>query len=955
MRRVLSLLTPLLLAAGSAGAETPPLDAWQELLSRDAVGARTFTEAHPTWDGRGVVIAVLDTGVDPSVPGLRKTSTGERKVVETRDFSGEGDVDLARAWRAVEDDGVAVLRTKEGFVRGFEGLGVKPRDGVYWLGFFRESQLKHSSVQDVDRDGSADDSFAVVAFRPEGSDEAVAVVDTDGDGDLAGEEVRRSYRRDPRFFAFTHPDPRKDQTPIAFTLTVFPGGERKVEMHFDDGGHGTHVSGIAAGHGIQGREGFDGVAPGARIMSLKIGDNTLAGGATRSGSMKRAMEYAGRWSAQHDVPVVMNISYGIGSELEGTSDIDRALDGLLSRYPLLMASVSAGNKGPGLSTVGTPAASARAWTAGALLLPDAAEALWGGGVDRMRVFGFSSRGGELAKPDGMTPGVAWSTVPPFLQRPVMAGTSMAAPQATGVHALLVSAALDTDTPWNSDLVKRALRATAEPVEGYTTLDQGAGLVQVGPAWEALRDAAPEARTEVLLGWDVSTGVPHRPGSEGTASYWRTGDWVPDYPHTVDVSVEPAFLETATDAARTRFFTRLSLDSNAGWVRLDRRRLTFRGGRPQRLSLRLSPEAVRKPGLHVAHITARAEDGLPAFTLPVTVVTPWTFRTKESRHRRFSGRLEPGAVERHFLEVPAGATELALALRTPEGRFGRTYLRVFDPEGRQVDVPQPVASSEDGREAEFVVKSDRFRPGVWEVVPYATFRNQEPSAWELDAGFVGLEAAEEVAYDVPGSGGLEATWTVTNRFDVPLRGTIRGAVVGPRRTEELEIEGAEERLGIPLLPGTEGATLRLEMTREHYNEFTDVAVNVLDPAGDAVAQTGFTTRFAEVSFTGSPGDYTLQIVAASSDPLPARSEPLEWTVRVEEVQRFAEPPDLAVRTPDGRQGEVVLYPGVPTRLSLSTPHTPPQLPMDYHLAAEIAVSDRLAEDQPPIVKELSLIR
>ena len=48
---------------------------------------------------------------------------------------------------------------------------------------------------------------------------------------------------------------------------------------------------------------------------------------------------------------------------------------------------------------------------------------------------------QLAKPDGVAPGVAWSTVPPFMDHPVMGGTSMATPQATGVHALLISAAL----------------------------------------------------------------------------------------------------------------------------------------------------------------------------------------------------------------------------------------------------------------------------------------------------------------------------------------------------------------------------------------------------------------------------------------------------------------------------------------------------------------------------------
>jgi tripeptidyl-peptidase-2 len=50
-----------------------------------------FLEAHPTYDGRGVLIAILDTGIDPSRPRSPTTSTGQPKLLDLRDFS-------ARAW-----------------------------------------------------------------------------------------------------------------------------------------------------------------------------------------------------------------------------------------------------------------------------------------------------------------------------------------------------------------------------------------------------------------------------------------------------------------------------------------------------------------------------------------------------------------------------------------------------------------------------------------------------------------------------------------------------------------------------------------------------------------------------------------------------------------------------------------------------------------------------------------
>ena len=52
---------------------------------------------------------------------------------------------------------------------------------------------------------------------------------------------------------------------------------------------------------------------------------------------------------------------------------------------------------------------------------------------------FSSRGGEIAKPDIATPGMAYSTVPLWnAGDEVEQGTSMAAPHARGLAALLVS-------------------------------------------------------------------------------------------------------------------------------------------------------------------------------------------------------------------------------------------------------------------------------------------------------------------------------------------------------------------------------------------------------------------------------------------------------------------------------------------------------------------------------------
>ena len=79
---------------GPAPAVEPAVAYMLGLMPLKSTGVDVFRAAHPTYDGRGVLIAILDSGVDPGVPGLIATSTGTPKIIELRDFSGEGRVAL---------------------------------------------------------------------------------------------------------------------------------------------------------------------------------------------------------------------------------------------------------------------------------------------------------------------------------------------------------------------------------------------------------------------------------------------------------------------------------------------------------------------------------------------------------------------------------------------------------------------------------------------------------------------------------------------------------------------------------------------------------------------------------------------------------------------------------------------------------------------------------------------
>jgi len=256
----------------------------------------------------------------------------------------------------------------------------------------------------------------VLAFPVERENRWVVYVDSDLDGDIDDEQPLGEFKDhldDKLYFHRRMPDQQKK--PFTLVVHILPE-EEKIQFHYADGAHSTHVSGIVAGYGIDGQEGYNGVAPGAQLVSCKIGDCTLAGGATVRESMKKAYEFARDYHKEHGVPVVLNMSYGIGSELEGTTEIDRFVDNLLLDHPGMILCTSAGNEGPGLSTVGTPAASFMALSVGAVLAEDVARNVYNATLGGHRVLHFSSRGGELDKPDFVAPGACLSTVPRWRPR-----------------------------------------------------------------------------------------------------------------------------------------------------------------------------------------------------------------------------------------------------------------------------------------------------------------------------------------------------------------------------------------------------------------------------------------------------------------------------------------------------------------------------------------------------------
>lgn len=128
--------------AGPTAAQAEPQESWADFMPAQATGARQWVKNNPDLDGRGVIVAVLDTGVDPRASGLAKTSDGKVKVIEARDFSGQGDVQVSAA-EVIKSGARLQVQHGELSVLGYETL-VDAVDQKPFIGRFLEQQIAPS-------------------------------------------------------------------------------------------------------------------------------------------------------------------------------------------------------------------------------------------------------------------------------------------------------------------------------------------------------------------------------------------------------------------------------------------------------------------------------------------------------------------------------------------------------------------------------------------------------------------------------------------------------------------------------------------------------------------------------------------------------------------------------------------------------------------------------------------
>ncbi len=633
------------------------------------------------------------------------------------------------------------------------------------------------------------------------------------------------------------------------------------------------MAGIAAGFQINGQDGLNGVAPGAKLISLKIGDTQLSGGATRTGSMLRAYEYGMAFAKNYDGPVVFNMSFGIGSETEGRADMDYMIDSFLEENEQVVICLSAGNEGPGISTVGLPAGASRALTVGALQSRETARDVYGAGALEDKVFYFSSRGGELNKPDVLTPGAASATVPHFSTRETKWGTSMASPQAAGAVALIMSAAHKQEPalPIVGAVIKKAIMNAAGYLDAYTPVDQGRGVVNVPKAFEFYQTYMENKEHERLLGYATSTLSPIYPSEEGPASYWRFGSALPDEDDKQRIFVNALFPENKTADEKYEFYRAFNLESNAPWLKLNKKSTYIKGQDAATIDIYYDRDKMKKPGLYSGKISAYRKGGFFSGNKPVnkefelfcTAIVPVRFNDGNNYSWKSDAyQLERGDIKRIFFEIPLKASSCTIHLEQDQDKYANIRGYLFDPKGREYSWIYMKTDRTD--ENSFYLTAGKLEPGIWELVLYADYRNEKPSAIRADISFSGLETnpAEVTTVRIENGFNPEGAFEVLNHYSEEVEARLSGKVYGYQRVRYLNEYSDNYEYTFKVGDNVDRVEFELEMDAETFNMFTDFALNIKNMKGEVVARDALSYRKGKIHFAVPASDvYSLQLVPA----------------------------------------------------------------------------------------------
>uniref|UniRef100_A0AC35UHN6 Tripeptidyl-peptidase 2 n=1 Tax=Rhabditophanes sp. KR3021 TaxID=114890 RepID=A0AC35UHN6_9BILA len=747
----------------------------EDCMPKCSTQQKVFLEKYPTYDGRGTVIAVLDTGIDPSLPGLQVTSDGKRKVLEVLDTTGNGDISTDTVVSAVD-----------GYIVGLTGRKLKiPAEwknpsGKYFIGqkniyeFYNKELIEritehkkvkfmasahNLAVADVRRllqqheeeiggksekpedKRKRDDLIAQIEYLKNTEsivDEGpVADVIVFNDGTKFQTCIDTSYRgrlslckligdfKETGDVGFIN-----EIDKLSYTVDVKAQG-KLTEITVPVGSHGSHVAHIAAAcYPEQSKK--DGLAPGAQLISICIGDGRL--GSTETGAaLIRAFNYC----IEKKVDVV-NLSYGEASTVDNKGKIVDVINNMVNKHGILFIS-SAGNAGPALTTSGSVGSTtSNVLGIGASITNRMSEAMYS---IRQKitpnVYPWSSRGPNKDGFLGVSligPGCAVTGVPQYCAKgnQRMNGTSMAGPLVAASVAALLSGMKSVGIPITPYRMKLILENTAIPLKASDPFSQGKGMVSIDDAFEfAKKDPIKSIDTD-LTGFQIQIDDGKLKRGIYIRESWqnRKQEYVvkvkPQFKSLCDVdkmiNFEKNILLICKDDAICKYPKYLSLQADGS-----------------EFSINVDPTQVQKGTVHYAEILAydsACKQLGPLFSVPITIINPIIV----GNDGKFSKKVTalPGIPERTFLKVPNGVDYFDLKIKnegTGVSKCGIHVVQIFDDNAhRDTETVKQIALNPD---AEINIPI-RIREGhTAEICLTKTWASDESSNLSLDVQFHGL--------------------------------------------------------------------------------------------------------------------------------------------------------------------------------------------------------------------------
>ena len=828
------------------------------------------------YDGRATGVAILDATPDFLAPELQSATSIDghsiRKIAEALAVSDPID-DNDPMWVKMD----TVVKAESGKFTYKDQTYIAPADGEYRLGFFNERALHQPAYlyQDVNFDGNPPGSSGLFAVLWN-EEKNVVWVDTNQNQSFADEKSMMDYARrmDLGIFGSNIPAGRRRKS-VAFAVQTDPK-KKYVRLTLGVWQHVSEVSGASLGKGFYGGS-YDGVAPGAQLISIYDGANTVY----------RLVEGAITAAKLSDVDVICVepsiVDETINPLHDGRLVAGVIFDRLIDKYkkPIL----SPANNEPGMNTVVDEVSSNKIIAVGAYQSGEAYRINNGAEVknhDNLHIVGsYGPAGDGGLKPEILSPSELISTdagyKPPEKRKgvyelppgySVAGGTSTAGPTASAAAALLISAAKQSGISYDAARIRAAMLSGARFIPSIAAYKQGNGLVQVEAAWKMLQamdkkfdPVTIESHAPVKTAVSAFLATPN----EGRGIYEREG-WASGQKGTRTIT----FVRTSGPAE--------PMDFQLEWVGNDG---SFTSADSLTLPLNTAVKlpvsiAISGTGPHSAILNLkRPDESWIAYQVLNTIVAADDFTPANHYQVVHNEPVERPGSSSYFLRVPPKTTALQLDIETPDAK---PTLRgsVITPD-HSGSVPFGILGMTKKGRLSSTIKNPT--PGVWEIVLYGNnfvfFPEQIDSKplsavpTKLTASVVSVSASQAICQ--LGRSGVQrcpAEVSFSNRQG-PFHGSAVTAALGSARRDTGTLASGERKVyEINVPPGTEELSAAI-------SQLTDPAADVdlylfQDVKGIAVlrgSSTGSGAVKSVSTFSPAPGQWKVVVDAYN---LPAGS-------------------------------------------------------------------------------------